>query len=69
MLSPTPAELWHQADEEAKQSDVGSVASARGARYRELMRKHGYLIDRQPGDDSPLFPCGYDPRAGCSSQS
>lgn len=64
MIDPTPAQLWKQADEENPRN-----ASARGARYRDLMRQHGYLIDRQPGDDSPLFACGYDPRAGCSSQS
>jgi hypothetical protein len=32
----------------------------RGMRYVELMREHGYVVDREEGDDSPLFDCGYE---------
>ena len=56
---PSPSELWHQADAEFPEQP-----EERGRRYAELMREHGLLVDREPGDDSPLFGCGYDPRTG-----
>ena len=46
---PSPGHLWHQ-------------AGGNGARYRELMREHGHLLE--PGDEgyeraSRALPCGY----------
>lgn len=49
-MSPTPAELWNQADSEHPGDD-----DARVKRYRELMVEHGYLI---PGEPQPLA-CGW----------
>ncbi len=57
-VEPTPAQLWKQAEQEAKPA-LNRVWVR--DRYLELMREHGYLIPREPGDDSPLFACGYDP--------
>lgn len=54
---PTAHALWCQADREHPHDPKG-----RRIRYRELMHKHGHIIDRQPGDDRPLFPCGYQPK-------
>jgi hypothetical protein len=53
---PSPYQLWQQAQDE------GGTKDERGRRYIELMVEHGHIIDREPGDDSPLFACGYDPR-------
>jgi hypothetical protein len=53
---PSPFQLWQQAQNE------GSTDDERGRRYLELMVEHGHIIDREPGDDSPLFARGYDPR-------
>ncbi len=55
----TPSELWNEAKAEHPDDE-----ELRGQRYAALMREHGLLIDREPGDDSPLFGCGYDPRTG-----
>jgi hypothetical protein len=53
---PTPFQLWQQAQDEGGSDEV------RGRRYIELMVSHGFIVDREPGDDSPLLACGYDPR-------
>lgn len=53
----SPGELWNQAHDEYPDD-----APARGERYVALMREHGHIVDREPGDTSPLFACGYDPR-------
>lgn len=53
MAEATPFELWTQADQEHPGN-----ASARGSRYRELMRKHGHLVDAKPGEPRNL-PCGW----------
>lgn len=45
---PSPYELWRQ-------------ANGNGDGYRRLLREHGHLIDRQPGDDGNL-PCGWPGR-------
>lgn len=58
MPKPTPMQLWHQADAEFPDQD-----EARGRRYVELMREAGHIVPREPGDDSPLLPCGWDPRS------
>jgi hypothetical protein len=55
---PAPFQLYQQALDETK----GQPTSKLTERYLELMREHGHLVPRQPGDDSPLFACGYDPR-------
>ena len=52
-------ECWRQADAERP-----GDPDARGRRYIELMKLHGHIVPREPGDDSPLFACGYDPRRG-----
>jgi hypothetical protein len=57
MSAPSPIQLWYQADEEHPDNPV-----ARSERYMDLMREHGHVEPRKLGDDSPLFPCGYDPR-------
>lgn len=44
---PSPFELWQQ-------------AGGDGEEYRRLLREHGHLIPREPGDDSPLLPCGWE---------
>jgi hypothetical protein len=49
MGKPSPFELWQQANGDADE-------------YRRLLREHGHLIDREPGDDSPLLPCGWTPK-------
>lgn len=43
---PTPFELWQQ-------------AKGDGARYRELMREHGFLIPLTPGEKQEPLPCGW----------
>lgn len=43
---PSAYDLWVQADGDRE-------------RYRELLLEHGLLIPREPGDDSPLLPCGW----------
>lgn len=53
----SPSRLWFRAFDEFPDDK-----EARGRRYVELLREHGLIIDREPGDDSPLFACGYDPR-------
>ena len=45
-MNPTPLQLWKQADGDA-------------VKYRKLMREHGLILKREPGDDSPVLPCGY----------
>lgn len=55
----TPAALWARADREHPDDP-----DARRSRYLDLMRGAGHIVKREPGDDSPLFPCGYDPRNG-----
>ena len=57
---PAPHELYQQAKAEHPDGPESDVA----ARYLGLMREHGHIVDREPGDDSPLFACGYDPRPG-----
>jgi hypothetical protein len=57
---PAPFQLYQQALDETKGQPHGKLTE----RYLELMREHGHLVPRQPGDDSPLFACGYDPRPG-----
>ena len=44
----SPYELWQQAGGDRDE-------------YRRLLREHGHLIDREPGDDSQVFPCGWTP--------
>lgn len=56
---PSHMDLWYQAAEEHPNDDN----EARGRRYVELMREHGLIVPREPGDDSPLLPCGWDPRS------
>lgn len=51
----SPAVLWYQAEAEHPDDPV-----ARRERYLDLMREHGHVIKREPGDDSPLFSCGYE---------
>ena len=53
-MTLTPRELWNQAHRETG----GGPDSVRCTqRYLELMREHGYLVRREPGDDSPLLDC------------
>ena len=54
---PSHMELWHRAADQFPNDN-----EARGRRYVELMREEGLIVPREPGDDSPLFLCGYDPR-------
>lgn len=51
---PAPHELYQQAHSECRDQGEDAIGA--------LMRQHGHIIDRSPGDDSPLFACGYDPR-------
>jgi hypothetical protein len=53
----SPIRLWDQANEEYPDDKT-----ARTKRYLELMREEGHIIKKQPGDNRPLFPCGYEPR-------
>jgi len=53
----TPARLWAQANEEHP-----TDRDARRVRYAELLVKYGHVVPRRPGDTSPLFPCGHNPR-------
>lgn len=50
---PSPGALWMQAQKEHPE-DVAAAS----ARYRELLREHGHLVERKPGDD-PNLPCGW----------
>jgi hypothetical protein len=34
-----------------------------GRHYIDLMKQAGFIVPREEGDTSPLFACGYDPRA------
>lgn len=52
-----PGVLWMQAHEEHP-----TDTAARRERYRELLREHGHLVDRKPGDD-PNLPCGWPHRS------
>lgn len=53
----TPHALWHQA-----QRETGGGELAR-ERYLQLMREHGHLIARGPGDPPAReFPCGWGDR-------
>ena len=54
---PSPGVLWMQAQQEHPQ-DI----AARSARYKELLREHGHLVERKPGDD-PNLPCGWPGRS------
>jgi hypothetical protein len=59
MKKPSPHELWAQAVEETAEMWHGQEREdALDRRYRGLMREHGYLVDRKPGDD-PNLPCGW----------
>jgi hypothetical protein len=51
-----PANIYARAKREYP--DDGT---ARGLRYAALMREAGHVIDREPGDVSPLLPCGFVP--------
>ena len=51
-------ELWEQA-----RSEHPDNPEARGHRYVELMREAGLIVPREPGDDSPMLPCGWPNRA------
>ncbi len=53
---PTPFELWTRAREEHPTDD-----DARRERYMELMREHGLVVKREPGDD-PNLPCAWPER-------
>lgn len=54
--TPSPSELYHQAEHEHPENTV-----ARRTRYLELMREHGLIIAREPGEDDGLvMPCGTD---------
>lgn len=52
----SPMELHRQAHTEWPDD-----SDAARSRYNELMREHGHIIAREPGDTSPLLPCGHDP--------
>lgn len=54
--APSPAVLWHQANEEHPDDEV-----TRRERYLDLMREHGHIVQRESDDDRPLFSCGYQP--------
>lgn len=47
---PSPYNLWKQARGDPE-------------RYRQLLREHGLLIDRQPGNDGNLL-CGWPGNSG-----
>jgi hypothetical protein len=50
---PSVGALWRQArDEHPADND------ARKRRFIELLREHGHVVDRKPGDD-PNLPCGW----------
>lgn len=51
-----PHELWEQA-----RSDHPQDRDARGRRYVQLMCEAGLIVPREPGDDTPMFACGYEP--------
>lgn len=53
----SPGVLWQQADAEHP-----GDADARRKRYLQLLIEHGHVVYREPGDGSPLLPCGYAPR-------
>lgn len=48
-------EAWLQAG--------GGTAEFDQQRYRDLLTEWGLLIPREPGDHSPLLPCGWPPHA------
>lgn len=55
--APPPAHLlWAIADA------TTSTDEARQHTYGELLRDLGLIVKREPGDDSPHLPCGYEPR-------
>lgn len=54
-----PGELWEQATKEAIAAEgAGFSSERRRRRYIELMREHGHVVDREPGDTTTLLPCG-----------
>ena len=55
-MSVSPSKLWGQA-----RSEHPKDGDARGRRYVQLMREAGLIVPREPGDDSPLLPCGWEP--------
>lgn len=50
---PSAHSLWMLATAEG-----GTVVEVRD-RYLALMREHGLIVPREPGDTSPLLPCGW----------
>lgn len=50
---PLPHVLWKQSCDE-----WGVGTGQQRVRYRELLREHGHLVDKQPGDDDSLA-CGW----------
>jgi hypothetical protein len=65
-VRPTPHQLWQQAcDEHAwsqTQDGYQKTTDAITARYIELMREHGHLIPRKPGEPPHLLACGWPHR-------
>lgn len=57
---PSPNELYKQADRECRASGLDGPHPRR-LRYMELMREHGHIVPKQPGDDGNL-PCGWPHR-------
>jgi hypothetical protein len=51
---PSPIELHRQAENEKASEGLPAIRH----RYLELMREHGYLVPKKPGDD-PNLPCGW----------
>ena len=49
----SPGRLWYQAAEEHP-----GDKEARTARYLDLMREHGHIVEAKPGEDRNL-PCGW----------
>lgn len=54
----SPSALWHQAG--------GGTDSYDHDKFMALMREHGHIVPKEPGDDGSL-PCGW-PQRGRDSE-
>ena len=52
MGTPSAFTLWCQARDEHPDDQT-----ARRRRYLALLREHGHIVKREPGDTGPLLPC------------
>lgn len=61
MVTTVPELTVHACWEKA-QKEFPDDQDRRGRRYVELLREQGHIVEREPGDDSPLLPCGWGSR-------